>query len=247
MKRLVFCFLLSLLLCHEVRGAEVSGAVALTFDGYSPQVAETLDSLGAKGTFFLSNPMPEATARLTAAGHEIGLDLSGSGDMTGLSRRQIYGELHPLEKDIPKKNRPLWIRPPEKWGDGFRQVAEVTRHGLLRWSLDARSGLTGPQLDQIRSGDVIALGDISAEELSDLIGILRGRNLEPVTVTELAGKQDVEILPGKVYEKFPVRRTGNFDVGITCPRCSDHPPARWGCRRWSCPWRRAECSCLPER
>ena len=210
MKRLMFCFLLLILLCHEVRGAEVSGAVALTFDGYTPQVVQTLDSLGAKGTFFLSSPMPDAAARLTAGGHEIGVDLSANEDMTGLSRRQIYASLHAAEGDLPVKSRPLWIRPPEKWGDGFRQVAEVTRHGLLRWSLDARDGLTGTQLDQIRSGDVIALGDISPEALGELVAILRCRNLEPVTVTELAEYQDVDILPGKVYEKFPVQRTGNF-------------------------------------
>ena len=247
MKRFLIFLLLLFLLTTPAQGAQVSGAVALTFDGYSPQVVQTLDSLGAKGTFFLLQATPEAVERLIGSDHEIGLNLEEEQDVTNLSRRQIYAMLCNAQAQLPEGYRPFWLRPPEKWGDGFRQVAEVTRHGLLRWSLDARDGLTGTQLDQIRSGDVIALGDISPEALGELVAILRCRNLEPVTVTELAGYQDMDILPGKVYEKFPVRRTGNFEVRITYPQCSGRRPTQRENRRRCCPWHWARGSYSPER
>lgn len=210
MKRLVCSLMVLFLLCPTVLGAEVSGAVALTFDGYEPNTAKTLDRLGAKGTFFLAEVQPEDARQLLENGHEIGLSLAVEQDMTPMSRRQIYGKLCAIQEPFPEKYRPVWVHPPKKWGDALNQVAKATRLSLLGWSLDARQGLTGPMIDQIRSGDVIALGQISEEKLTELIEILRSRQLEPVTVTELALEQNVDILPGKLYKKFPVQKDGEF-------------------------------------
>ncbi len=208
MKRLLYALAILIALCPPVRGAEVSGGVALTFDACSRDTLDVLERMGAKGTFFLREPQPEIAQELLEKGHEVGLSLENEPDVTLYSRRQIYGLLCARQEGFPKKYRPTWVRPPAQWGDGLVQVAKATRMSLLLWSRDARQRPDPAWMDHIRSGDVIALGDISPGALAELIQVLRSRHLEPMTVSELALELDADILPGRIYRKFPAGRRG---------------------------------------
>ena len=203
MKRLGAAILLLVLLRFPVRAAEVSGPVALTFEGFFPEAVAALEDAGVRGTFFLSGAAQAQAGRLAAGKHEIGVDLSGEGEMALLSRRQIHGRLCAAMEGLPEHIRPRWLRPPAVWGDGLVQVAKVTGLSLAGCSVDARNGLNSGIIDQVRSGDVIALGEISREELGEFLRILRSRHLKPVTLSELARFRVGKVFFGEFYEKFP--------------------------------------------
>ena len=208
MKRLCAVFLLLFAMVCPAGAAEVSGPVALTFEEYCPQVIGALEEAGAKGTFFLRGVSREEAGRLLGGKHEIGVDLSREARLPYLSRREIYGCLRAAMEGLPGDYRPRWLLLPENPGDAPVQVADATGFSLAGRSVDARKGLTPVLVDQVRSGDIIALGTVSPEELREFLGILRLRQLQPVTLSELARLRGGRVRPGMLYEKFPAGQGG---------------------------------------
>ncbi len=203
MGKFTLLILCCLMLTLPVQAAEKNGQVALTFDGCPEGIPEVLSGQQAKGTFFLpgSETDREACRALLDQGHEIGLDLTEN-DLAAMSRREIAGILFQATDRLPADCHPKWMRPDREPLDALRQVAAVTGHAYLTWSMDAREQLTRSMINQIRSGDVIALKNISPAELQNLIEILKLRGLETVTVSELAKASGIRPVPGSLYQSF---------------------------------------------
>ncbi len=208
MVRFLCLFLCLNLICVPVQAARPRDAVALTFETCSQPLLEVLQIHGARATFLLPEDKlaEEDLAAISAGRHEIGLLLSDHEAINTMSRRQIAAKLDAMRQNLPKNRQNLWLRPTERIGDALLQVATATGISFLGFSMDG-SGLP----DQVRKGDVVALGSISPAELDRLLSILEARGMKFLTVSELAAAADVHISPGRVYKKFPdqpVREAG---------------------------------------
>ena len=222
--RRIFMGLLTLsLLLQPVRAGEPEKYVALTFDDgpsghYTSRLLDGLAQRGVHATFLLCGyrmqEFPDLTRRIMAEGHEIGLHGYSHQDMGQMSRRQIAAELIDSQKLLPEGCSPAFLRPPGGVvGDGVRQVAQVRLLGILTWSVDPWDWAVKDSalvirrvLGQVRDGDVVLMHDMSDSSVTaalEIVDQLLRRGYRLVTVSELAEQRNVEIKPGRIYQRFP--------------------------------------------
>ena len=223
MRRIFAVLFLLGLLGLPVQAREPGKYVALTFDdgpsgSYTSRLLEGLRQRGAHATFLLCGyrmqEFPELTRQIVAEGHEVGLHGFSHENMGQMSRRQIAAELIDSQKLLPESCEPVFLRPPGGVvGDGVRQAAEVRLLGILTWSVDPRDWAVKDAplvihrvLSRVRDGDVVLMHDMSDSSVTaalEIVDQLKSQGYELVTVSQLAKLRNVEIKPGKIYQRFP--------------------------------------------
>lgn len=221
LKRLL-CLLLCVFLVSPVCAAEQTKYVALTFDDgpsgrFTRALLDGLKDRGAKATFLLCGyrlkDYPREAKRICAEGHEIGLHGYSHGCMAKMCQEELEREIADTLALLPEGCRPAFLRPPGgKYSKEVLDAAEQADLGVLGWSVDPRdwathdaSGIRRQVLEQVRSGDVILLHDMSDSSVEAALAIvdaLKLQGYEFVTVTELARLTGQAIEPGKVYMRF---------------------------------------------
>lgn len=228
------------------RAAMGAGRVALTFDdGPGPETAAVLDSLkehGAHATFFVvwqrARREPALLARMLAEGHDIALH--GARHVhaalwwpwqAGRELRRAAAELSALTggRALP------FFRPP--WGAMSAALAMACRRAGLRvvlWSVDGRdyradmtaATIAARVVGATRDGDIVDVHDHGGAEgapartraaLAQMVAGLRGRGLEPVTLSELLGAGEEPVTLGlrlwELWEELFKRLEHEVPVG----------------------------------
>jgi peptidoglycan/xylan/chitin deacetylase (PgdA/CDA1 family) len=187
--------------------------VALTFDdgpakNWTPLVLDQLDEVNASATFFLVGEHLRANARIVAdrmERHEIGnhtwthadlAELDVNGALTQLARtadeiRTVFGRDTTLM-------RPPWAH----LGGSTVLAASRMNYNIILWSLQMSSdryakntsGQVAAIVSGARPGDIILAHDVGDPRrlaglrgVADIVRGLRGRGIEPVTVSRLLG------------------------------------------------------------
>lgn len=184
--------------------------VALTFDdGPHPretdEILAVLDEYGVKATFFEIGCnvrlYPEVTARVIAAGHEVGNHTDSHKFLRGYSEERIEKEIRAADDSInevcPYKTR--FLRPPGGIYDSAVVAASKYEDKVLvLWTIDTldwnhRScrGIVDEVLDNVKGGDIILMHDYvsgevhTAEALKIIIPELLSRGFEFVTMSDM--------------------------------------------------------------
>jgi peptidoglycan-N-acetylglucosamine deacetylase len=190
----------------RTRVANAKGMVAITFDdGPSPECCEAimqvLASENVSCTFFLIGDNaarnPNLVREMHLQGHEVGNHSSEHQDMRSLSfsrqRAVIRGCQGSLRALLPYA--PHYFRPPNgSFSSTTLNAAKRNNCEVICWSIDPRDWSARSSADTIleacgraASGDIILLHERkrTAELLPQIIHDLRGRGLEPVTISTL--------------------------------------------------------------
>ena len=224
--------LLSILLCLcflplPVKAAE-SKYVALTFDDgpsgkYTRRLLEGLWERDAHATFFLCGyrmeQYPDLVQQILEEGHEIGCHGFSHSSMKPMSRRDICAEITSMQELLPEDCGTRFFRPPGGIiTDGVRQVAEARLQAILSWTVDPKdwavkdaAAVERMVLKNVKDGDIILLHDMTDSSVTaalDIVDALTKQGYEFLTVSELAKKRNVRILPGKIYTSFPPEEDG---------------------------------------
>lgn len=196
------------------RGRADRPAVALTFDdgpsAWTQGIATALESHDCRGTFFLLGAAverePAAVAALAAAGHELGSHLYSHADPARQSRGELRGEIDRAANAIHAAAgvRPTLLRPP--YCGAPDRVARAAGAGLVvlrsvdpaDWSAQSHGEIVERVLAAVGPGDIVCLHDGIAPRnrgsdsraatlaaVEELVPALLGRDLRPVTVSEL--------------------------------------------------------------
>ncbi len=194
--------------------------VALTFDDgpgpYTAELLDTLDSYGARATFFDVGEnvvaRPELVRRQAGAGHEIGNHSWSHPRLTGLGAERLREEIDRTSAAIGEVTgtAPRLLRPP--FGEHDERVREAAGMPLIMWSVDPEdwrvrdtAHVTRAVLDRVRPGDVVLMHDIQRTTVAavpEILRVLSGRGYRFVTVSELyAGPDGGALLPGAVYDR----------------------------------------------
>ena len=189
-------------------GNESLNQIALTFDDgpnnkYTPQILNILKQYNIKGTFFVLGEQvkehPAMLRRIVEEGHEIGNHTYSHPQLNHLSDEKVRQELASTQEEIRKVLGyvPKLLRPP--YG-AYRDASlslfyELGLHVIL-WSVDTndwrRKGdvIVRTVSRDTRNGSIILFHDRKAETvrvLPQIIEELKGRGLQPVTISEMTG------------------------------------------------------------
>lgn len=223
MRRFLSIFLCLSLLSIPSARAQEGKYVALTFDDgpsgrFTRRLLVGLEQRQVQATFLLCGYRleiyPELAQQIFDAGHEIGLHGYSHKDMATLSRKQLEQEIEDTRKLLPKGCRATFLRPPGGSGTPLlEQVAAQENLALLLWSVDPRdwavhdaAAVEAAVVNQVRSGDVILLHDLSDSSVDAALSIidrLHKDGFQFVTVSQLAALRGVMPQPGKIYTNFP--------------------------------------------
>jgi peptidoglycan/xylan/chitin deacetylase (PgdA/CDA1 family) len=190
--------------------------VALTFDAEHPsrptrpgseeRILATLDTAGAKATFFLqgrwARAYPELARRIAEAGHTIGNHSNYHAPLDALSDEWLRADVQKAEQAIREATgadpRP-WFRCPFGSGADDPHVLEALvelgyRH--VGWDVDPRDWEEGRTVDELVESVVPGVEDgaivllhawptVTADALEPLLGRLRDAGAELVPVGEV--------------------------------------------------------------
>ena len=223
MRKFLAILLCLIVLSPRAKAAENKKYVALTFDdGPSGKITEhLLEGLAqrnARATFLLCGyrikQFPDLPRQILEAGHEIGLHGYSHNNMKAMSRREIARELMDTEALLPENCKIAFLRPPGgAYSDGVRQVAAARQYAVLGWSVDPRdwatrdtAAISTAVTGKVQDGDIVLLHDMSRSSVTaalEIVDTLQQEGFTFVTVSELAKIRDVDMKPGKFYERFP--------------------------------------------
>ncbi|HYG59458.1 MAG TPA: polysaccharide deacetylase family protein [Symbiobacteriaceae bacterium] len=183
--------------------------VAFTYDSEfsstTQQLADTLDSLGIRTTWFFLGEQVERYAPLVrqiAARHQIGNHSFTHPTLSNKTPEQIRQELNLTEEALLSATgtspQPLFRPPYGSWSRTLLEVAEAEGYPYtVLWSVDPRDW-DGPSAAEIRQhvnehafpGAIVLFHGRPASTVEAtrlLVGDLRGRGYQFVTLTELLG------------------------------------------------------------
>ena len=192
-------------------------AVALTFDDgpsprYTPPILQLLAQYRARATFFVLGAhawkYPALTARIAAAGHELGNHTWSHPHLAGCDPRELAQELGRTELALALLGLPpgCLFRPPySEVCAQLKLYLEATHRRLVLWTIDAGDylGLSGPEiawrvLQQLQPGAIIVFHDSDESEQADrrptiaalelLLPYFRDQGWDLVTVSELLAR-----------------------------------------------------------
>ena len=222
MRRILAILLILFLLCPVVGASNQPKYVALTFDDgpsgrFTRRLLEGLAQRQVCATFLLCGyrikDYPQLTQRIADEGHEIGLHGYSHKNMGKMTAREVTEEIKATDTLLPQGCQPVFLRPPGGiCGDGVVQAAKEAGLSLLLWSVDPKDWkvldaptVTAAVINQVQSGDVILLHDMtdsSVDAAFAIIDRLKKQGFTFVTVSQLASLQGYELRPGQVYEQF---------------------------------------------
>ena len=219
MRKALTALMLCILLAVPVSAAPT---VALSFDDgpsgrFTRTLLEGLKERNVKATFFLCGyrirQYPELTARILEAGHEVGCHGFSHDSMAAMSRRDIFEEIQSTLALLPEGTRVRFLRPPGGCcSPSVTQVAQALKMPIIQWSVDPKDWavhdaavVKARVLKEAKDGDIILLHDMSASSVSAALAIvdtLTARGFQFATVSELAAKKQIPLIPGNVYTDF---------------------------------------------
>lgn len=220
--RRILVILLCLGLACPAYATENEKYVALTFDdGPSGRFTRTLlaglEKRGAKATFLLCGyrlkDYPKEAKRIHELGHEIGLHGYSHSCMAKMCQEELEREIADTLALLPEGCKPAFLRPPGgNYNDTVLEAARQAELGVLNWSVDPKDWASHDAqvigqtvIKTVRDGDVILLHDMSdssVEAALKIVDELKEQGFRFVTVSELAKRKGVTIVPGKVYQRF---------------------------------------------
>ena len=222
MRRILAIFIIICMLCPAVRADTQGKYVALTFDDgpsgrFTRRLLEGLQQKNVKATFFLCGyrmkDYPELTQKIFDAGHEIGLHGYSHKDMGKMTVFDAAQEIRDTLALLPDGCKPQFLRPPG--GSCCENTAQASKDAglsILLWSVDPKDWkvldahtVTAAVIDQVKSGDVILLHDMSDSSVDAAFAIidrLKKQGFTFVTVSELAEIKGITPQPGQSYEHF---------------------------------------------
>ncbi len=184
--------------------------VALTFDdGPHPrqtdEILAVLGEYGVKATFFEIGCnvrlYPEVTARVIAAGHEIGNHTDSHKFLRGFTEERVLNEIRAADGSINGacQYKTRFLRPPGGIYDGtVAAAAKDDGKVIVLWTIDTMDwnhrscrGIVDEVLGGVKGGDIILMHDYvsgethTAEALRILIPELLSRGFEFVTVGDM--------------------------------------------------------------
>ena len=192
------------------RGSAADNRIALTFDDgphpvYTRQVLDVLEENQVRATFFLLGDNiakhPDITESLRMAGHELANHSMSHPEFRELSYRQLEKEIIQTYNIKDKKGNYFlnsrYFRPP-KGALSFKLLVYslLNEVNMVLWSSDPKD-YKAESPDMIvsyfrvnppKAGDIILLHDKTpyiAEALNEILDIIRSRDLQPVTVSNL--------------------------------------------------------------
>ncbi|WAS04000.1 polysaccharide deacetylase family protein [Gloeomargaritales cyanobacterium VI4D9] len=201
------------------RGPTHTPRVALSFDDgpdakQTRRILDILHQEGVPATFFVQGRMvrrsPQLLWRMRAEGHEVANHTTNHPTLTALNDARVYQEIHTTQALVCETAglRPQYFRPPYGSFDRttIRLAAELGL-SLVIWDVDTRDWQhRNPQRiiqtvqDQARAGSIILMHDIygsTADALPGVIGTLRAKGLELVTVAQLLATPEPPPKPPK--------------------------------------------------
>lgn len=222
MRRILAILLSIFLLCPAVKADSQPKYVALTFDDgpsgrFTRRLLEGLAQRQVCATFLLCGyrikDYPQLTQRIMDEGHEIGLHGYSHDNMGKMTVQAVLEEIEATLALLPQGCQPVFLRPPGGiCGDGVIQAAKEANLSLLLWSVDPKDWkvldaptVTAAVIDQVQSGDVILLHDMtdsSVDAAFAIIDRLQKQGFTFVTVSQLAALRGYNLHPGQVYEQF---------------------------------------------
>ena len=198
--------------------------IALTFDdGPTPEgtarVLSILDSLGAKGTFFVTGSellehLDEGRAILEA-GHELGNHSYSHSHMVGKTPRLVRSEIERTDSLIravgqegevffrPPYSKKLFVLPWVLWRTGRTTVTSDVEPESYPAAWRDSKAMVDHALEDARSGSIVLLHVMypsrseSVKALPEIINGLRERGYEFVTVRELLTEHGNEDSPDR--------------------------------------------------
>ncbi len=194
--------------------------VALTFDDgpgpYTNQLLESLNSYGAKATFFLvgtSIPKyPSAVSKMDSYGMEIGNHTYSHAYLTRLGYGGVQNEIaatNNLIRNLTGHGATV-MRPP--YGAYNNTVLSAAGLPAIYWSIDTRDWETkntqstiNRVLREVRDGSIILMHDIHAATVSaaiQLIPMLQSRGYQLVTVSEMGKYREGGLYAGALYRNM---------------------------------------------
>lgn len=181
--------------------------IALTFDDgpsavTTPQVLDILKKYNVKATFFVLGQNvagnEEILKRIVSEGHEVASHTWDHANLVTLSDDQVRQEVKQTQ-DIVKSvigKEPTMLRPP--YGSVNQSVMSIIQLPVIHWSVDSKdwqSRNAGAILGEIKAntypGSIILMHDIhqpTVDSLTSVLDYLFGQGYQPVTVSELLGK-----------------------------------------------------------
>lgn len=196
--------------------------VALTFDDgpsgrFTRHLLEGLAQRNAKATFLLCGyrmeQYPDLTQQIFREGHEIGLHGYSHKSMEKMSRQEVIREIEKSIALIPEGCQVSFLRSPGGLcGKYTPSVAAAEGLSILSWSVDPKDWATHDRdaierevIRHVRDGDVILLHDMSDSSVDAALAIvdeLQEEGFRFVTVSELAQRKNIDLIPGQKYTRF---------------------------------------------
>ena len=217
MKKLL-CILLALALLSAP--AQAAPCAALTFDDgpsgdNTAALLALLEEKQVRATFFLCGyrielfpALPEA---LRQAGHELGVHGYSHRCFDTMTQAELRDELS--RTAALTGGSPTLLRPPcGAWDERVREAARAAGMGVVLWSVDPEdwrcrdpAEITRRVCARVKNGSVILLHDLypeTVEAAGRIIDRLRAEGFEFCTVSDLAERAGVTLLPGQIYSQF---------------------------------------------
>ena len=133
--------------------------------------------------------------------------------MAKMCQEELEREIADTLALLPEGCKPAFLRPPGgNYNDTVLEAARQAELGVLNWSVDPKDCASHDAqvigqtvIKTVRDGDVILLHDMSdssVEAALKIVDELKEQGFRFVTVSELAKRKGVTIVPGKVYQRF---------------------------------------------
>lgn len=212
------------------RGDEALNRIALTFDDgpnnkYTPQILDILKQYNIKGTFFVLGEQvkehPAMLRRIIEEGHEVGNHSFSHPQLKRLSDEDVRRELVSTQDEIRKVLgfAPKLLRPPYgAYRDASLALFEELGLHVILWSVDTndwrRKGdvIVRTVSRDTKNGSIILFHDRKAETvrvLPQIIEELKGRGLQPVTISEMTGIPAYDGVAPVVRADPPAEKSGS--------------------------------------
>lgn len=178
--------------------------VALTFDDgpgpYTQQVLDTLESAGARATFFVVGTQVKAHPGLVKAQVKAGMELGNHSwdhpNLEGLSMAQVRREFSRVDQEVKSLTgvTPRFVRPPE--GALTKTQKNTLHRPLAYWGVDTLDWKTRNKeatikaASKAKAGDIVLMHDIhpqSAAAVPQIVKNLQAKGIHLVTISELIG------------------------------------------------------------